>query len=156
MPPSNIRKALRRGRAVSAALEAATEDVNAGLLAVQAAIEGLRLGVSASVTLEDYSDKDEYGPGPALWLTFGKNSGRWCLYTEHGIDGEPDTFTTAELLRESRRIRLLAVDKLPSLVNALVRQAEREVADVQEKAATLHELASIIKEQPDVEGEAQQ
>jgi hypothetical protein len=132
---------LDRARAVSAKLTAATEKLNASLTQIEADLQGLSLGVTASVEMER-----EAFDGYAIVrnLRFGKENREWKLMYESGTDGDDD-WTSTPLLNTSREIRLKAVDHLGALIEKLVKTAEQEVGSIATKANEVEALARHVR-----------
>jgi len=107
----------------------ATEKLNEALELAEQFMEGLDMGVTASVTL--FHDED------AQWvheLRFGKAEGKWQLLVESSYQSRYDSVDTTPLLRSSREFRAMAVTKLEELVEALINTAEKQSAELTARA----------------------
>jgi hypothetical protein len=132
---------LARAREVAPKLGSAADELNAALARAEEALASLRLGVTASVDLE------EDGGSGSDWfelLTFGKQGAAWKLLIETGEGGFPETFSTSPLLNASREKRLLAAERLPRLVEELVKEAEEQIAHVRARAEAVDTLVTSI------------
>lgn len=113
-------------------LDLATDELNADLASLEALLKGLRLGVSARTWLTAQSTDDLV----KRELGFEKLRGVWRLSYVH--DGSPSPLAEAP-----RSMRLLAVDALPRLIQALLMSVQVEVTKVEDAT---EKLDAIIDE----------
>ena len=140
-----LRVSLQRARRVAPELASATNAVNDALERVERALASLNLGVSASVDLHPGCSWE-----PGDWrpfLRFGKDGSAWRLLLEgYTVGASGDEGTESPLLSASKEIRLLAVARLPALVDALVQEAEQQVSSFRAAAERAQALAAAIAE----------
>jgi hypothetical protein len=132
------------------ALNAASDDLTKAVTVLDEAIKRLNVGLSSWVSfrsrgVEEWEyDDDEIG--------YTKVDGKWGIalrrvWGDHnretfGADG-PWLFNDAP-----RELRLLGVDKIPELIEALGKEAADTTKKVQEKARQVRDLATAIAEIP--------
>lgn len=113
----------------------ATQLINPLIERAEKALAGLRLGVSASVSLYDSDD------GWMILLSFDKVGNEWVLNQEEGHINDPESWKSTRLTTTSRATRLRALQLLPELERALVEKAE---ADLQEALRTVSETQAYL------------
>lgn len=64
---------------------------------------------------------------------------------DSGPNDEPEHWSSIPLINASRELRVLAVDRLPELVEELVADAEKRIAEVEAKQATADALLATLK-----------
>jgi hypothetical protein len=119
-------------------LHAAADRLNEVLVDFEKALAQLKLGVSASVTLED-----DPSQGWSKELVFGKIGGAFKLAV---FAGPYDEQTPTPITNTSRETRLEAVDALPKLYKKLLEAFEAEIVEVNESVAAVEKLAQVIRE----------
>ncbi len=120
-------------------LHDATDRLNAVLHDFERTLGGLKLGVTASVTL----DEDEHG-----WfkqLAFTKSGNEFKLVIETGNEFDDRGVETTALTSASRETRLQAVAALPKLYKQLLKQFEAEIERVNESITDVQRLADAIR-----------
>ena len=120
-------------------LHEATDRLNEVLLDFQEALAGLKLGVSARVTLDERDDAWHQA------LTFAKSGGTFKLLIETGYDYDPDSISTTPITSASRETRLHAVEELPKLYEALLAEFEAEIKRVNESIDDVAKLAAALR-----------
>lgn len=118
-----LAESLARAREAASMLEEETEGVNAVIARAESMLADLRMGVTASVKLWDEDSDGEF-----TYLGFGKVDKQWRLTIETGYD--PSEVEVSPLANASREARLAAIELLPELVDALIKQTEHEVVEV--------------------------
>lgn len=142
-PPHTLVEALARGVRAAETLGAETDALTETLAQIERALDEMRLGVSAFVTLRTEEDEVDHPTIHSVTtttaLSFVKEGKRWMLAiaTTHDLD---DEWRFAPLVNASRELRLLAVEKLPELIEALMTEAERRFEEVRQG----HEKARAI------------
>jgi hypothetical protein len=134
--------ALARARSLASEMGAVTDELNRSIAEAEKAIAELKLGVTASVTIE--SDENE-ATGVSWWrdLSFGKEKQVWRLLLETSVDGEMED--SSPLVNASRAIRLQAVDRFPELVEKLIETAGKEVEQVKAKTEAVNNLIATLR-----------
>ncbi len=147
---SELSEALARGRKAAERLGSATDQLTETIAKIERALEDLHFGVNASIELaEGRYEEDEDDPifEPTLRLSFRKTAKRWTLMVATATDPSDDEWTVSPLVNASREVRLLAVEKLPELIDAMVKEAEwrlKEVETAQQRAdAVLGTLTEV-------------
>jgi hypothetical protein len=130
--------ALAKAREARQTLAAATEELNDSIAKAEQELLALKLGVTASVLLEQGEDWESY-------LRFGKHGDKWRLVYESGpVMGEPEDWRDEPLLNASKEVRLRAVDKFEELLIALVDKATEQAEDVRTKATRATSFAETV------------
>jgi hypothetical protein len=122
----------------------ATNRLNQGIFEFQTALADLRLGVSASVRVEDYEDTSDGRYETAL--AFRKFEGSWCLVLDEWDDYVSELVSTVPLVKASRAMRRQAVRLLPRLVANLAESSREEIAEVEESVGALASLTAKLRE----------
>jgi hypothetical protein len=144
----DLSAALARGVNAAASLNTATDSLTETLGQVERALVELHLGVGASVTLRseviDLSDENRPPVFAETLLRFGKTGKRWTLTLVETLDGMPEDEHETPLVNASREDRILAVTKLPELVEALVLRAEERLAEVNAQREKAQEVLAAL------------
>ncbi len=139
-----LRASLQRARSVAPDLAAAAQEVNDALERVEQALAALDLRVTAAVDL--YPDRNK-GDDRRDCLRFGKEGSTWRLWLESGPDGgDAADWSQSPLLSASNEVRLQAIERLPALVDGLVRVAEDQVGKAKIAARKADATADVIAE----------
>jgi|SRR5882724_1010033 len=136
--------------AAAPALNAASDDLTKAVTVLDEALKKLNIGLSSWVNfrrrgIEEFEyDDDQIG--------YAKVDGKWGIalrrvwgdynLEQYGNDG-PWLFNDAP-----RELRLLSVDKIPDLIEALGKEATDTTKKVEEKARQVRDLATAIAEIP--------
>jgi hypothetical protein len=120
-------------------LHEATDRLNTVLLDFEKALAELKLGVTASVTLEE----DAHGWFRAL--AFTKSGGEFKLVIHSGLEDDPDSISSTAITSTSREIRLQAVGALPKLYKKLLEEFEAEIERVNGSITEVQQLADAIR-----------
>ena len=126
--------------AVSVALKEQADDLNASLEAIEA--ELAPLAVEVSVPMETPA------PGKALLLSFRKHYRRWriCLgaFSASALPSEGAEFYP--LAEASRRKRIIAIGHLPTLIDAVITQADEQLSELRQAAADAAFILETLRE----------
>jgi hypothetical protein len=133
-------------------LNTASDELTKAVTVLDESFKKLNIGLTAWVTFrsravhpsltDEAYDHDQIG--------YGKVEGKWGIalrhvwgnYASEEFGGEgPWLFNDAP-----RELRLLGVDKIPELIEALDKEASETTKQVQEKTKQVRELASVIEE----------
>jgi hypothetical protein len=125
---------LERARNAGAVLAKSTDDLNRKIAAVEKALCALGLGVSVlvEITLGE-------SPPERAQLQFRKWGNDWGLYVHRG--GK-----MVALQNTSRDLRLIAVDHLKDLIDALIEKIDENARHVQERVTKLDDLIEELGE----------
>ncbi|MCA0380510.1 MAG: hypothetical protein LCH36_13955 [Actinobacteria bacterium] len=139
---------LERGQRATERLGPATDELTEILAQIERTLAARKLGIERRVVLEEgrVEDTDD-GPlyTPTTFLAFRKDGKTWRFMIQRGIDNDPDSWSSAPLINASREDRLMSVDHLPDLIEALVRGAEEEIAKVETKRSAAKGILEILK-----------
>ena len=121
-------------------LHKATDRLNEVLTRFEEALAALKLGVAASVVLDEAEDGSWI-----QYLSFTKTHGSFKLVVEAGQEGTPESFNTTPITSASRETRLTAVEHLPTLYKALLKEFDAEVTRVNESITRVEELERALR-----------
>jgi hypothetical protein len=124
-PPLNP---LNGAAAAAARMRERTEEVNNLLRDAAERLEGLGLGVSAHVQIDE-------GYGYETLLHFGKSGKEWRLTILSGPPGTDGDYVSTDALSAPREDRINAVKALPTLFAKLVEVANQQAEDLKETVA---------------------
>ncbi|MDP3231361.1 MAG: hypothetical protein Q8N26_01200 [Myxococcales bacterium] len=128
---------LAKARDLQPRLAAAADNLNAKIAEFEKALGSLKLGVVASVQLS--GESESFGE----YLRFAKWRDAWRLVVVE-VDFHADV--NFELLQnKSRETRLAAVALFPSLIEELLRSAEREIERVAASATAIDDLIKQVE-----------
>jgi hypothetical protein len=125
---------LERARSAGAVLAKSTDELNRKIAAVEKALCALGLGASVIVEMtlgENPTDRAQ--------LQFRKWGNDWGLYVHRG--GK-----MLALQNTSRDLRLIAVDHLKELIDALIEKIDESARHVQERVTKLDDLIEDLGE----------
>lgn len=132
-----------RSREIAGHFMAATQLINPLIERAEKALAALRLGVSASVSIQNADD------GWISVLCFEKAGSEWVLVHDEGHANDPASWKSTRLTATSRATRLKCLRFLPELEKALVEKAEAELqmalGTVSDAEAYLAELEARAK-----------
>src|SRR5262249_46371243 len=136
---------LRKLQTFSHDLNEASDSLSADLNSVETALNKLKLGIGAWVTI----DREDVGEGYERIWTLGhyKLKGKWGLVVDNGIDGVDDGTddSSAIFLRDaSRETRLQAADHLAELIEKLADNTAKTTEKIKERAAEAKKIASAL------------
>jgi len=146
--PQGLSRILERGHKAAQRLVPATDKLTETIAQIERSLSEQRLGSRASVLLssQDILDDDENYRGTEITnLAFRKVGKVWRLMIDSGPDDAPEHWSSIPLINASRELRVLAVDRLPELVEELVADAEKRIAEVEAKQATADALLATLK-----------
>jgi hypothetical protein len=137
---------------VAPTLNAASDELTKAVAVLDETLKKLNVGLAAWVTVRSravcnpHLSDEEYD---ADQIGYDKVEGKWGValrhiwgnYASEEFGGEgPWLFNDAP-----RELRLLGVDKIPELIEALGKEASETTKKVQEKTKQVRELASVIE-----------
>src|SRR5438552_2487468 len=96
-------------------LHEATDQLNTKLLDFEAALNELKLGVAASVRI-DQDNQEEW----EQYISFRKRGDTFKLFIDSGRSFDEDSWSETAIVSASREIRLKAVTHLPQLYERLL------------------------------------
>lgn len=141
---------LKNLASLSQRLNEASDLLSKQIVQVEAALNELKLGVSAWVVIaeneEDVTAKKEDSPmfmEHVLQVGYGKHKGKWGLLF---LDGWPDVenYDVTFLRDAPREHRIAAVNKLPELLKALEAEATKMTEEATKKAAEMKQFAAAL------------
>jgi hypothetical protein len=155
--PSTIESDLKALTINSKTLNRLTDELAMHVERVESAVNSLNLGLTASVFAEQSSDGD--GPWTHyVRLLYEKLGGKWGLvideFDEH--DHDPDQWRNHQTWAYGdapRELRLMAADKIPDLLKALIKRSEEMAAKTAMTVGRAKEIATTLsKPAPDSRG----
>lgn len=129
-------------------LNAASDELSTVVSALDQALKGLGLGVSAWVTVSG-GDDDQSGYHWSRDIGYSKVSNKWGIaLREASGDANPDNDESEIWLFADapRWLRIESVGKIPDLLEHLVKQAEYTTQRLRKKTAEAKALADVINE----------
>lgn len=140
-----LSNALARAKDAAGTLAAVTDALNDVITEAENAISSLRLGVPGNVLITK-GDDDPYGLGPEFQnLLFTKQDRAWRLMVESGYVDDEGNWSYTPLVNASRSTRLAAIEKLPALVEDMVKRAEEEIVEVANKTDSAMQFVKALK-----------
>lgn len=127
-------------------LNQASDALSQQVTHVEAALNELKLGVTAWVKINSYITSDDgYHLTEVEYLGYGKHKGKWCLLYSSGIEEFPDQMYEAPLRDAPRVARIDAVDKLTELVRELEKRTRTLAEEATVKAAQVAAFAEELR-----------
>ena len=127
-------------------LNAASDELGKSITALDAALRKLNLGVSTWVRVVGH--EGQHGNFWVHKLGYAKVASRWgiALRTVQGNYGDPEGAEAEEWLFNDapRALRIEAVDKIPDLLEQLIKEASSTSQKIKEKTVHAQELAMAI------------
>lgn len=151
---SALSEALARGRKAADQLGSATDQLTETIARIERALEDLRFGVPASIEIlsEHYAD-DGIEFEELAHLAFRKEGKRWALFIDSATSPcSEEEWTSTPLVNASRELRLLAVEKMPTLIDAMVEASEKRLAAVSEGQKRADALLAALTAQASQKG----
>ena len=113
---------------------------------VESSLNKMAIGLTAYVNTEQWSD--ETGDHYDIWrLCYEKHSGKWGLTITHlwGYESDPEGESETWPFRDApREHRLKAVEKIPELVEALVKKSNDFASDISAATSYAEGLAAAF------------
>jgi hypothetical protein len=145
--PDKVAASFRQLEAAASQLNAVSDELGKSIAALDATLARLNLGVSTWVTVVDEQD----GTTGAFWehrLGYTRVGSKWGLALRHryGFVYEEEQARCEEwLFNDAPRIyRIEAIDALPKLVDALVREADLTVVKLKDRIAKAQQLVKAF------------
>jgi hypothetical protein len=147
---TNVSALLKQLSSASQTLSEASNKLTEQIKEIEANLASYNLGVVAWVELR--RTPEEIAPNtPYVYrvdrLGYSKKNGKWALYASSAID-EIEHFESWLLRDAPRELRLLAVDAIPNLLEAMVIKAKELTADVTSKTDRAKSLAHSLRNKP--------
>lgn len=138
---------LERGQKAAQRLAPATDKLTETIAQIERSLTEQRLASRGSVMLSSEDVEDDEGNHRCTYVTclaFRKEGKVWRLMIDSGSDEDPEVWKSIPLINASRELRMLAVDRLPELVERLVDNAEKRIAEVGAKQVTADALLATL------------
>jgi hypothetical protein len=144
---SDIQLSLKQLQISSKTLNELSDQLTKEIAEIEAAINKLNLGIEADIEIESRSSRD--GVWSHGWkLGYGKESGKWgfviTYWTEDLNWPESDTNERWSFKDSPREQRVKSVEKIPLLLQALVKQSNDFASDITRKVSLARGLASSV------------
>ena len=145
--------ALKQLTSLSKNLNEASDELSRQIATVESALNALNLGTWAwvyepTMTEAELSEPDAKGQRYELnyvhTLGYGKHKGKWGLLVSSCWDYDDENAEITPLRDAPREVRLKAIDKIPELLEALVKEVAALTEEASKKASQARELASAI------------
>jgi len=141
--------ALVRARLAADRLGPATDQVTETIAKIERALEEARFGVSGSIGLRSEAwEMDDETRSSEVQLAFRKEGKRWMLMIDSQNPYDDEHWQSTPLVNASRELRVLAVQKLPDLVDALANAAEARLAEVTDAQRRADDLLAALAADP--------
>jgi hypothetical protein len=138
---ANLQKLASVASTINQLSDQLTEEVSE----VEEAVNELNLGVTTNVRVDSWADEEG---NSGLWrLAYGKNSGKWGFFVEYlsewpGRGPDSETYESWLFKDSPRDVRLKCVEKIPLLLDTLVRKSTEVANTIAEKVAYAKDLAT--------------
>ena len=141
--------------AVARSLNEVSDELTMHVSDIEEAINKLNLGISANVVFSNVASED--GMTSDYWrLAYGKEAGEWGLIIEFGhedLNWPENDSVKGWLFRDAPRDRRLqAIERIPELMAALLKSAQKYTSDVSQKLEYARNLAATFAPAPKAEG----
>jgi hypothetical protein len=144
--PSKIKDLLASLRETSGKINRESDELTSAIKEVEMAIGRLKLGIPVWLTKPIHSSFDaESGTHFDQDLGYAKcDEKSWGLYIQLNIDGEPHGTTR---LSEARRDdKLLAIEHLESLIEALLKEAQKKADEISSARKKVKQIVEELGE----------
>jgi hypothetical protein len=147
---TNVSALLKQLSSASQTLSEASNKLTEQIKEIEASLASYNLGVVAWVELRNTTE--EVDPSvPYVHridsLGYSKENGKWGLYVSSSVEEFEDY--ESWLLRDApRELRLLAVDAIPKLLEAMVAKAKELTTEVNSKVDRAKTLAHSLRNKP--------
>jgi hypothetical protein len=133
---------LKNLNSLSKSLNEASDTLSKQIARIDAALNELKLGLTAWVVVSRSST--ELGDVYKESLGYGKSAGKWGLLYATEDESDPESWS-AVLLRDAPRMEKIdAVKKLPDLLAAIASRAEEVTKLATEQAAQIADVAAAL------------
>ncbi len=147
---TNVSALLKQLSSASRSLGEASNKLTEQIKEIEAALATHNFGVRAWVEIR--RTPEQFGPSVRPVdridrLGYSKQGGKWALYVDSAIE-EIDEYEYWLLRDSPRELRILAVDKMPDLLEAMVTKAKELTAEVTSKTERAKVLAQSLRSKP--------
>ncbi len=146
--PSAIESHLKQLTAAAKALNELSDTLTTQVGQIEAIVNALNLGVRASVQVETLSLSEDHFCRSWLQLGYGKSGNKWGFIVEelfqdlNNPDG--DDYDCWPFKEAPREFRIKAVDKIPELLEALVKKSAEVASDITKRVEYAKDIASNL------------
>jgi hypothetical protein len=113
---------------------------------IDAALKPLNIGITSWVKIAEWGGEHSCGYDQVGYCKIG---GKWCVAlstVEEHPDRIDDDWEVWAFSEGPRRLRLKAIDYLPTLLDTLAKEAVGETKNIAERAHDLQELVAALKD----------
>jgi hypothetical protein len=143
---SKIQANLKQLETSAHALNKLSDQLTQKVAEIEGTINSLNLGVTTNVRIESWSNEE--GTSTSLWrLAYGKESGKWGFVIEHiseDLNYGHEEYSSWPFKDSPREQRINAVDKIPQLLEALVKESNEVAEQVSRKISYTQSLAATL------------
>jgi uncharacterized coiled-coil protein SlyX len=146
--PSQIQDQLQQLAAAAQTLNELSDQLTKHVGDIETSLNKLNIGITANVKTEQWSD-DEEGLSSTIWrLGYEKTSKQWGFVIERITEDcrypEAGTYESWAFKDAPREHRLLSVEKIPALLNALLEKSKDVASDISGKVSYAKSLATSL------------
>ena len=150
-PSERISSAFKTLIASAKSINDASGELAKPIASLEKSLKRLNLGVACWTNIsDDDSIEWPFFQKQQVGYAYGKERGSWCLairMSEGREDmPEPDYEKTWPFGEAPRHLRIRAVDKLPDLIEALVKTTDATASRLKKQVAPAQELAAAVNE----------
>jgi hypothetical protein len=144
---SEIQTNLKQLATSAQALNKLSDQLTKEVAEIENTINLLNLGVTANVTIELRSYEE--GTSSSCWrLAYGKEAGKWGFVIEYIIEDVNDPFAGSyeswPFKDSPRDKRVRAVEKIPNLLEALVKESNELAEEISRKISYTQSIAATL------------
>jgi hypothetical protein len=145
---SEIQANLKQLETSAHALNKLSDQLTKKVAEIEDTINRLNLGVTADVRIESWANED--GTSSSVWrLAYGKESGKWGFVIEYlsenlNLGPDAESYESWPFKDSPREQRIRAVEKIPMLLEALVKKSNEVAEEISRKVSYTESLAATL------------
>ena len=156
-PSERISAAFKTLIASAKSINDASGELAKPIASLERSLKRLNLGIACWTNIRDDTTEWPYFRNQQVGYAYSKDRGSWCLAirTSEGREDmpEPAYEKTWPFSEAPGYLRIRAVDKLPELIEALVKTTEATTSKLKKQVAPAQELAAAVNELINSKGE---
>ncbi|SRR5713101_6342931 len=146
--PSAIESHLKQLTAAAKTLNELSDTLTTQVGQIETIVNALNLGVRASVQVETLSLSEDRMCRQWLQLGYGKSGNKWGFIVEELFrdlnNPDRDDYDGWPFKEAPREFRIKAVDKIPELLEALVKKSAEVASDITKRVEYAKDIASNL------------